>query len=295
VTGHRWPLAGIVLVALLGVSLAGVAAPARPRAITPLRVLMVGDSMAETLAHGLEGPVAASYHLDIDDQGVPNCSLAMGTFRVHAFPPRDSAPECQPGSGDPGWPTDWANRVTRTHPAVSVFLARLDVMDRLLNGQWTHIGDPDYDSYLLGQMQLAVRVLSSHGGKVVFLTSPYYDSGTQPDGQLWPEDEPARVDVYNSLLRQVAADHPGVAYVIDLNQIADPNGHYQATIDKVPVRYTDGVHWTWFGDWWLAPRILPQIYQVGARHGGVVTDATTLTTKTRMTRGSASQMRRSTA
>ena len=129
----------------------------------------------------------------------------------------------------------------------------------------------------------------------VFLTSPYYDSGTQPDGQLWPEDEPARVDVYNSLLRQVAADHPGVAYVIDLNQIADPNGHYQATIDKVPVRYTDGVHWTWFGDWWLAPRILPQIYQVGARHGGVVTDATTLTTKTRMTRGSASQMRRSTA
>jgi peptidoglycan/LPS O-acetylase OafA/YrhL len=229
----------------------------------PVRVLLVGDSMAQTLGNGMEGLTAATYGAILDNQGIANCSLAMGTFRVQNYPPRESAPACQPGSGDPGWPADWASVVASYRPDVSVFLGRLDIVDRLFQGRWTHIGDPSYDAYLVGQMRLAVQTLSAGGGKVVLLTSPYYDSGEQPDGAPWPEDNPARVDTYNGLLRQVAAAYPGVVSVVDLNALADPAGHYQSTIDGIDVRFTDGIHWTFAGDAWLAPRILPPIVQVG--------------------------------
>jgi hypothetical protein len=44
--------------------------------------------------------------------------------------------------------------------------------------------------------------------------------------------------------------------------VADPDGHYVSNIDGVDVRFLDGIHWTFQGDCWLAPRILPVIHEV---------------------------------
>lgn len=225
-------------------------------------VMLVGDSMAETLGNGIEGPVGDYFGVNIVNEGDPNCALAIGTFEVEDFAPNPAAPPCDPASGQPLWPAQWASLVKQYHPAVSVFVARLDVVNHLFDGNWTSIGAPAYDAYLLSQMRLAVSVLTSGGGKVVFLTSPYYDTGEQPDGAPWPEDEPARVNLYNSMLEQVAGEHPGKVFVIDLNKIADPEGHFQEYIDGVEVRYTDGIYWTYQGDCWLAPRLLPQVAAV---------------------------------
>jgi hypothetical protein len=224
-------------------------------------VLLVGDSMAETLGNGLGGTVAAWFGLDLVNTGTPNCALATGAFQLQDHPPQPSAAPCEPGSGDPGWAADWAQLVDQYHPAVSVFVERLDVVNRWFDGRWTHIGDPAYDAYLLGQLQQAVHVLTAQGGRVVLLTSPYYDTGEQPDGSGWPEDDPARVDQFNSLLRQVAGQFPGQVVVVDLNALVDPDGHYSQDVDGVEVRYADGIHWTYQGDCWLAPRLLPVIDQ----------------------------------
>ncbi len=228
----------------------------------PASVLLVGDSMAETLGNGIGGQVGDWFGLNIVNGGTPNCALATGTFEIQDNPPEAPAPPCIPGSADPGWPTDWSRLVDRYRPQVSVFLARLDVVNHYFDGGWTHIGDPAYDTYLLGQLRLAVKVLTTKGGKVVLLTSPYYDTGEQPNGAPWPEDDPARVQLFNSMLRQVAADFPGQVSVIDLNALVDPDGTYTEFIDGVEIRFTDGIHWTYEGDCWLAPRILPLIAQV---------------------------------
>jgi hypothetical protein len=201
----------------------------------------------------------------------------MGVFQVQNYTPQPSAPPCQPGSGDPGWPVDWTGDVQSFAPQVSVVLSRLDVMNRLYNGQWTHVGDPAYDAYLEGQMRTAVQVLSSAGGKVVFLTSPYYDSGEQLNGTPWPEDDPARVDTYNDLLRGVAGEFPGKAYVVDLNKLVDPDGVFAAVVDGVTVRFTDGVHWTFAGDTWLAPRLLPALRNVALGKAGSETQVSVTT------------------
>ena len=246
----------------------GNGASGSPGTAPSVPVLLVGDSMAETLGNGVGGPVGQYFGLDVINAGVPNCSLAIGTFEVQNFPPNPGAPSCDPGSGAPLWPAQWADLVAQHNPAVSVVLARLDIVDRLYDGTWTHIGEPDYDGYLLDQIRLAVKTLTANGGKVVLLSSPYYDTGEQPNGTPWPEDDPTRVDLYNSMLRTVAQEDPGNVFVVDLNKIADPSGQYQADVDGVQIRYTDGIHWTFQGDCWLAARLLPQIAAV-ARDGSL--------------------------
>ena len=103
---------------------------------------------------------------------------------------------------------------------------RWEVLDRVYQGQWTHIGDPAYDNYLSRQMDLAIKILSSGGAKVLLLTTPCFAPQEQPDGSLWPFDDPARVIRYNQLLRQAAARHPGVASIGDLDAQFCPANTY---------------------------------------------------------------------
>jgi hypothetical protein len=83
------------------------------------------------------------------------------------------------------------------------------------------------------------------------------------DGSVYPENEPARVNAYNRLLRSVAARSGGRVTLIALNRILDPGGHYTRTVGGVAVRFYDGVHLTVAGGEWLQPRILPEIARLG--------------------------------
>jgi hypothetical protein len=71
------------------------------------------------------------------------------------------------------------------------------------------------------------------------------------------------VDEFNHLLAEVAARHPGTVSVIDLNRILDPHGVFQSVIDKVTVRWPDGIHVSKPGGEWLQARVLPTIAQLG--------------------------------
>ena len=65
------------------------------------------------------------------------------------------------------------------------------------------------------------------------------------------------------LLSAVAASRKNVATLIDLNAMVDPNGRYQAVIDGVTVRNTDGIHLTKAGGEWLQPAILRTVAALG--------------------------------
>jgi hypothetical protein len=94
---------------------------------------------------------------------------------------------------------------------------------------------------------------------VALFTSPYFENGEQPDGQLWPEANPARVNEYNLIVAGVASRHPGVVTVIPLGAYLDPQGQFTSTIDGITVRASDGVHTTLAGDQYLAPKLLPEL------------------------------------
>jgi hypothetical protein len=122
---------------------------------------------------------------------------------------------------------------------------------------------PAYASYIEHQLNYAAGFLSASGARVVLLTAPCYSSGEQPDGTPWPEDQVSRVEAYNRLVRKVAAMHPRTVSVIDLYSMVCPGGVFETDIDGVPVRDSDGVHFTITGGAVLSPRIWPVVARIG--------------------------------
>jgi len=95
------------------------------------------------------------------------------------------------------------------------------------------------------------------------LTAPFYRQQEQSDGQPWPEDDPARVDRYNALLRQVAAASGGRVVVADVNAKLDPGGRFTTTIDGKVVRFADGIHVTPVGAKLISPWLLSRAADLG--------------------------------
>ncbi|HUY86241.1 MAG TPA: SGNH hydrolase domain-containing protein [Acidimicrobiales bacterium] len=223
------------------------------------RVLLVGDSVAQTFGEEIPS-IAEKNGLYFEDEGILGCGIAQGEpvkAGGQSFPevalPCDGRPE------DPQWPAYWTQYVAKFDPKVAVLLAGFwEVTDRFWNGQWANITQPAYQSYIQSQMQLAVNILSANGAQVVLLTSPYFDTGP------YPEDDPSRVDIYNSLLRSVAMDNPGKAQIIDLNAFIDPGGKFAQYIGGVEIRQADGEHFSTQGSAYIAKWLLPQLAKIAS-------------------------------
>jgi hypothetical protein len=100
---------------------------------------------------------------------------------------------------------------------------------------------------------------------MVLMTSPCFAPVEQDNGQVWPEDTPARLDAYNAIVRQVAAEHPATVQLDDFGALLCPGGQYQESLDGVQIRDGDGMHIvpTPAAGQWLDARVLPDVIQVG--------------------------------
>jgi peptidoglycan/LPS O-acetylase OafA/YrhL len=226
--------------------------------------LLVGDSMTLTLGSGLEQD-AGRWGVQVLNRSAIGCDLdPAATVNIEAGP-------TPTGQGCADWPARWAAQIRALKPDVVVIgVGRWETSDRLIDGHWTTIGHRDWDRQLAGLLNRAVVVMHGGGAKVVLLTLPYVQQTTeQPNGQPWDINLPSRTDAFNALVRRVAAQHPGVASVIDLNHLLDPDGHYTDVVDGVVVRNADKEHPSMAGGELLRPVILPQLLALGlplARH-----------------------------
>lgn len=254
----------------------------------PVKVLLVGDSIAETLGEGLgEVPVQDKYHYVIYDRAILGCGVADGP-EVEVMGAVDSiVPACggPPAPGDPvnevtPWATQWADEIAQIHPNVVVEGAgRWELVDRLYQGKWTNILHPQLAAYIKSQLEKAAAVVNDAGVPMVFLTAPCTQEPEQPDGAPWPEDSAARREAYNRMLAEIAAAHPKTVSVADLDKAACPDGHYSTTVDGVVVRtVNDGVHFTPEGGVFVAPTIVPPIVAAGRAQMAGQTAATSTST-----------------
>jgi hypothetical protein len=145
-------------------------------------------------------------------------------------------------------------------PDVSVILLdRWELMERSINGRYQHLGDPEYDAYVAGELKLAISIAASKGARVALLTAPYTHRDERPDGTLYPEDSPQRVDAWNRLLARQAATDPAHPTVLDLNRVVCPGKAFTWSVGDVRVR-SDGLHFTPEGvQQVIAPWLLPQL------------------------------------
>ena len=222
----------------------------------PVRIMFIGDSVAQTTAAGL-GPLASQYGGAIANEGIMGCGVVTASPYVYFGQQADLLPQCQT------WPATWRGAVVRDDPdVVAVLVGRWELMDRFFQGRWTHLGDPAFDAYVKSQVERGIAIAASRRAKVALLTVPYYLRGHTPTGGLFPEDDPARVDHENALLRQVAARYPGLVSVVDFGAFVSPGGHFTTDLGGVQVR-SDGVHMTPQLGTILAPWIMPQLVAIG--------------------------------
>ncbi|HYZ69472.1 MAG TPA: acyltransferase family protein [Mycobacterium sp.] len=206
------------------------------------RVAVFGDSVAWTLMRYLPPTPGLSF----TNYTTIGCGVARGGPYRYAGETLNQKPECD------DWPARWAQRISHDRPdVVLLIIGRWEVVDRVNEGHWTHIGDDAYDAYLRGELQRAFDILTSTGARVVVTTEPYNRRGERADGSLYPEDQPVRADRWNTLLRSVIGRQPNVT-VLDLNKKLGPDGYYTNKVDGIKMRM-DGVHPTPEAVKWLTP------------------------------------------
>jgi lysophospholipase L1-like esterase len=263
---------------LVGIPLIGTGgvAGARSRDVhsahSTVRIVVFGDSTAYTLGFslGVEA-LDEKYHDFLQDRGNIGCGLVTGPEERVMGVPYYPKSDCNGSPATPGEPLSaqplqnkWISALAQYHPNVVVLLAgRWEVVDRVYNGGWTNILVPSFATYVQQQLEAASNQFTAAGANVVFLTAPCVDEPNQPDGQPWPENDPARLAAYNALVAKVAAEHPRTDSVVDLGALVCPKGVYSAQYKGVTIRTPDGIHFTDEAGIALAPALLPPIVAAG--------------------------------
>ncbi|GIF02685.1 acyltransferase family protein [Actinoplanes siamensis] len=214
------------------------------------RVTFLGDSVTWTIGTYLpEHP-----GLWTSVRAIQGCGIATLPDLRQLGTPHTNYPGCAT------WRRRWRGAIAKDNPDVAVIgLNRWELMDRRYHGRYQHVGEPDYDSYLTALLNEAVALAGAGGAAVVLLTAAYTRRAERPDGGLYPEDQPERVDAWNRLLRAVAAAHPGKVTVLDLNPVVCPRGAFTWTVGGLRVR-SDGLHYTPAGvQRLIAPWLLPRL------------------------------------
>ena len=232
----------------------------------PVRMLLLGSSEATFLAFGL-GPISAAHGVSFSGDGVMGCGFIHAPTVLHGSlehglaGSRGALANLVPCSTQE---QRWTSDLAAFNPDVVVVdNGAYEVRDHRIDGRWTHVGDPTFDTLLTRTISNDVRLLSSRGAKVILLTAPYYRQVEAPDGSGWPEDEAVRVDRYNQILRDVAAQHPGQAMILDLHRRLDPHGRFTPVIGGIQARMSDGIHLTPAGAKLVAPWILDAARRAG--------------------------------
>ena len=235
----------------------------------PVKVAIFGDSLAWRVGFAmLASQPQNSYDVNIFNGAIIGCGVLRSSEYIAHGVPDPMASQCNTSTPKSGqWPAQWAGDLRQFRPNVVVVLAgRWELEDRLIGGRWLHIGDPAFDTDLKASLEQAVGVATSTGALLVMMTSPCFDSGEQNNGQPWPEDSATRLAAYNTMVRQVAAQHPATVQLDDFGAQLCPGGNYTTSFDGVQVRDGDGVHIvpTAAAGQWLDARVLPDVVKVGS-------------------------------
>ncbi len=234
----------------------------------PVKVMVFGDSVAWRMAFAmLASQPQDSYDVSIDNGSIIGCGLLRSTqYRIYGLT-HPEVPACSTSApAAEQWPAQWRGDLAQFQPNVVVVLAgRWELSDRMIDGHWLHIGQPAFDSAVKQSLEQAVQVGTSTGALMVLMTSPCFAPNEQPNGQVWPEDTPARLDAYNAIVRAVAAEHPATVQLDDFESQLCPGGAYQESLDGVQIRDGDGMHIvpTAAAGQWLDARVLPQVIRAG--------------------------------
>jgi peptidoglycan/LPS O-acetylase OafA/YrhL len=236
------------------------------------RVMVIGDSLGMSLEPGLT-QVAQGRGLTVWNRSRLYCGFLPGDMMIDfsGNPSADLEAACK------DWRRTWPSDVQEFRPDLTLMLfGSWDYPDHVVNGVTLETGTPEWNTYVLDELQAQLDSLTAQGGKLALLTWPY------PGSKLWKEegqrgtdaeqDAHRRLDHLNALYRQFAEDNQERVMLIDLNAFASPEGKYSdLVIDGVRMR-EDGIHFTPESSYIVANWLVQQIIEEAAGINGVAAD-----------------------
>jgi SGNH domain (fused to AT3 domains) len=231
----------------------------------PLRVLLVGDSMAGTLGLGL-AVAAPAMHVDLINAADVGCSVAIaydGAWASSIWVPAAPNPPCQ---SKQQFRAFWKGLLVRYSPDVVIYLSRMDTVDQEIRpGQpaLTSVLDASFDAYLTSSIRDSVALLSSTGAHVILGTSPPTLFNLQGNAY----DNPLRWARYEKTLDDVAATSHGNVSVFNFTTFfggkrAVPLFQLDSS-SGIRWRCGDGIHFTKAGGILVAPSLFGSAWAVG--------------------------------
>jgi peptidoglycan/LPS O-acetylase OafA/YrhL len=227
----------------------------------PLKVMVVGDSFAESIVVGLQKWGLLTGRMSVMNQTIVGCPFGRGGSNKGINITRKPPPAC--GSRDERIQA----AIAEFDPDVVLLAGGLwDVAARRPPGfeSWTHIGEEDYDWYLTGELSHLIDVTAGGGARVLWASSPYWDPvpgsvifmGRPP----YVEADRARVDRFNEILASVVDPRPE-ADVVDLAGWlrSQPGGELDRSLRP------DGVHFSELSTGALAGWLGPQLLAAAGR------------------------------
>jgi peptidoglycan/LPS O-acetylase OafA/YrhL len=220
----------------------------------PVRLMIIGDSVAETVGRGLERWGARTGEAVVRNSGVGWCAIGRGGVAyLFGSRPREQT-ACSRWSR-------WGFEEIR--PDVVVVLSTVwETYPRELP-QWGdahRIGEPTYDRWLISEYAALTQYVSSFGARVIWLTAPCTQSRPEVAVAL------DRLNVMINWLPYITA--PGELEVVDLHDHVCPGGEFAADLGGVQGARPDGLHFSDPGSDWLATWLGPRL--VGAFDAPVV-------------------------
>ena len=207
------------------------------------RVLVVGDSLAQTVGNGLSAWGESSGQIVTWNTGRAGCGL-MREGEIERF---GTLP---PGCAD--WAERYPDQLAGFDPDVVVVLTGpWDLSARRVGGSDTFLlpGDPTFDAYMRAEYELAVETLGATGASVVWLTTPCVAPKQEED---IPGFSVARRERQREILEEVADASLVRMSVVDLDPVVCPGGAYDETVGGLAGARFDGVHFTVDSATWLA-------------------------------------------
>jgi hypothetical protein len=216
-------------------------------------MLFVGDSVADTLAGAL-ATAAAPDGVEVLSRVRSGCGMSPAPV---VYGGTDQVIPWTPSCAD-GFEAYVHGALEETHPDVVLWLSTWEAGDVLVAGRVLHLGTPESDAWLLADMDDVRRQVDAVGARLVFVTNA--PTAPNPRAPVAP-DNAVRLETLNALYHRFADLHPDDTGVADLAPLVCPGGPPCPTaVDGVVLRPVDGGHYEGGGPAWVAPRLLPLIY-----------------------------------
>jgi len=199
----------------------------------PRRILLLGDSVAASLATAL-GEALGRQGVAFANSALPGCGVLAGDPADEDGHPIDFTAAC--GARIP--PTQ-RRLVERIRPDLVVVFSSWEKTDRVVDGQWAPYGSAESDARLLDLYSDMVDRLTERGARVALTTIP-----DPVDSRRGPVDERMlqRTGHLNELLVEVARRDPERVSLVRLDEIICPSDPCPEQVDGIALRPRDGTH-----------------------------------------------------